>query len=52
MSESLPQNGTVIVLVSTAFLNTLYHVAVPERAPWVENLPGTLLAFGRLDTSG
>lgn len=35
----------VIVLVSTAFLNTLYHVAVPERAPWVENLPGTLLAL-------
>lgn len=35
----------VIVLVSVMFLNTLYHVAVPERSPWVEDLPGTVLAL-------
>jgi membrane protein len=35
----------VLLLLSVAFLNTLYHLAVPERTPWVEDLPGTVVAM-------
>ncbi|WP_407562061.1 YihY/virulence factor BrkB family protein [Streptomyces sp. 184] len=36
----------VVVLLSIAFLTTLYHAAVPVRSPWREDLPGALVAFG------
>jgi membrane protein len=35
----------VVLVVSIAFLATLYHVSVPERTPWVHDLPGAALAF-------
>ncbi|GAA2413232.1 YihY/virulence factor BrkB family protein [Streptomyces glaucosporus] len=35
----------VVVLVSIAFLTTLYHVSVPVRSPWVEDVPGSLVAL-------
>ncbi|HZG04361.1 MAG TPA: YihY/virulence factor BrkB family protein [Streptomyces sp.] len=35
----------VVVLVSIAFLTTLYHVSVPVRSPWVEDIPGSLVAL-------
>ncbi|MGW1892924.1 YihY/virulence factor BrkB family protein [Streptomyces sp. NPDC002004] len=35
---------TVIVL-SIVFLTTLYHVSVPVRSPWVEDIPGALVAL-------
>ncbi|WP_424211211.1 YihY/virulence factor BrkB family protein [Streptomyces sp. BI20] len=35
---------TVIVL-SVAFLTTLYHVSVPVRSPWLEDVPGALVAL-------
>lgn len=36
---------TVIVL-SIIFLTTLYHVSVPVRSPWIEDVPGALVALG------
>jgi membrane protein len=33
-----------VVLASVAFLTTLYHVSVPVRAPWYEDVPGALIA--------
>ncbi|MFP8963759.1 YihY/virulence factor BrkB family protein [Streptomyces nanhaiensis] len=35
----------VVVVVSIAFLTTLYHVSVPVRSPWVEDVPGALVAL-------
>ncbi|AWI31641.1 YihY/virulence factor BrkB family protein [Streptomyces tirandamycinicus] len=36
----------VVILLSIAFLTTLYHVSVPVRSPWVEDVPGALVALG------
>jgi membrane protein len=36
----------VVILLSIAFLTTLYHVSVPVRSPWVEDIPGALVALG------
>lgn len=35
----------VVVLLSVAFLTTLYHVSVPVRSPWREDIPGALVAL-------
>ncbi|WP_250305810.1 YihY/virulence factor BrkB family protein [Streptomyces sp. A 4/2] len=35
----------VVILLSIAFLTTLYHVSVPVRSPWVEDIPGALVAL-------
>lgn len=36
----------VVSLLSIAFLTTLYHVSVPVRSPWIEDVPGALVALG------
>ncbi|WP_407675084.1 YihY/virulence factor BrkB family protein [Phaeacidiphilus oryzae] len=33
------------LLLSVVFLTTLYHVAVPVRTPWREDIPGALVAL-------
>lgn len=35
----------VVSLLSIAFLTTLYHVSVPARSPWLEDVPGALVAL-------
>ncbi|MFF2327990.1 MULTISPECIES: YihY/virulence factor BrkB family protein [unclassified Streptomyces] len=35
----------LVILLSIAFLTTLYHVSVPVRSPWVEDMPGALVAL-------
>lgn len=35
----------VVLLLSIAFLTTLYHVSVPVRSPWREDVPGALVAL-------
>ncbi|MFB7587571.1 YihY/virulence factor BrkB family protein [Streptomyces sp. NPDC056169] len=35
-----------VILLSIAFLTTLYHVSVPVRSPWIEDIPGALVALG------
>lgn len=35
----------IVVVLSVAFLTTLYHAAVPVRSPWREDIPGALVAF-------
>ncbi|KOV65941.1 membrane protein [Streptomyces sp. AS58] len=35
----------VVMVLSIAFLTTLYHVSVPVRSPWVEDVPGALVAL-------
>ncbi|MER5882916.1 YihY/virulence factor BrkB family protein [Streptomyces sp. NPDC001941] len=35
----------VVILLSIAFLTTLYHVSVPVRSPWIEDIPGALVAL-------
>ncbi|MGA5130360.1 YihY/virulence factor BrkB family protein [Streptomyces olivoreticuli] len=35
----------VLILLSIAFLTTLYHVSVPVRSPWREDIPGALVAL-------
>ncbi|GAA4837749.1 YihY/virulence factor BrkB family protein [Saccharopolyspora rosea] len=35
----------VVLLLSVAFLSTLYHLAIPVRTPWLENLPGAVVAL-------
>ncbi|CAL9385602.1 YihY/virulence factor BrkB family protein [Streptomyces sp. enrichment culture] len=35
----------VVMLLSVAFLTTLYHVSVPVRSPWIEDVPGALVAL-------
>ncbi|MBT2481453.1 YihY/virulence factor BrkB family protein [Streptomyces sp. ISL-94] len=34
-----------VTLLSIAFLTTLYHVSVPVRSPWIEDVPGSLVAL-------
>ncbi|MFE2042243.1 YihY/virulence factor BrkB family protein [Streptomyces sp. NPDC059477] len=36
----------VVIVLSVAFLTTLYHVSVPVRSPWIEDVPGALVALG------
>lgn len=35
----------VTLILSVVFLTTLYHVAVPVRTPWQEDIPGALVAL-------
>ncbi|MFF0835726.1 MULTISPECIES: YihY/virulence factor BrkB family protein [unclassified Streptomyces] len=35
----------VVLLLSVVFLTTLYHVSVPVRSPWIEDVPGSLVAL-------
>ncbi|MBY8885786.1 YihY/virulence factor BrkB family protein [Streptomyces sp. PTM05] len=35
----------VVLVLSIAFLTTLYHVSVPVRSPWLEDVPGALVAL-------
>ncbi|MEV6696140.1 YihY/virulence factor BrkB family protein [Streptomyces sp. NPDC051453] len=35
----------VVLLLSVVFLTTLYHVSVPVRSPWIEDVPGALVAL-------
>ncbi|WP_406341867.1 YihY/virulence factor BrkB family protein [Streptomyces sp. NBC_00648] len=35
----------VMILLSVAFLTTLFHVSVPVRSPWIEDVPGALVAL-------
>ncbi|TSB16404.1 YihY/virulence factor BrkB family protein [Streptomyces benahoarensis] len=35
----------VVLLLSVAFLTTLYHVSVPVRSPWQEDIPGAVVAL-------
>jgi membrane protein len=34
----------LVLTALVAFLNTLYHLAVPVRTPWSQDLPGTVVA--------
>jgi membrane protein len=36
----------VVMVLSVIFLTTLYHVSVPVRSPWIEDIPGALVALG------
>ncbi|MFC4470260.1 YihY/virulence factor BrkB family protein [Streptomyces xiangluensis] len=36
----------VVIVLSIIFLTTLYHVSVPVRSPWIEDVPGALVALG------
>ncbi|MFI9584637.1 YihY/virulence factor BrkB family protein [Streptomyces sp. NPDC052236] len=36
----------LVSLLSIIFLTTLYHVSVPVRSPWIEDVPGALMALG------
>ncbi len=33
-----------MIVPSIVFLTTLYHVSVPVRSPWIEDVPGALVA--------
>jgi membrane protein len=35
----------VVLILSVAFLTTLYHVSVPVRSRWLEDVPGALVAL-------
>ncbi|MFI6058041.1 YihY/virulence factor BrkB family protein [Streptomyces sp. NPDC051286] len=35
----------LVILLTIAFLTTLYHVSVPVRSPWMEDVPGALVAL-------
>ncbi|GGO92302.1 membrane protein [Wenjunlia tyrosinilytica] len=35
----------VVLVLSVVFLTTLYHVSVPVRTPWQEDIPGALVAL-------
>ncbi|MFR0356338.1 YihY/virulence factor BrkB family protein [Streptomyces sediminimaris] len=35
----------VVIVLSIVFLTTLYHVSVPVRSPWIEDVPGALVAL-------
>ncbi|MGW4163800.1 YihY/virulence factor BrkB family protein [Streptomyces sp. NPDC004788] len=35
-----------VILLSVVFLTTLYHVSVPVRSPWIEDIPGAFVALG------
>lgn len=51
--EVLPWSGDVVrflywpvvLVLSVAFLTTLYHVSVPVRSPWAEDIPGAFVAL-------
>ncbi|MFJ4784903.1 YihY/virulence factor BrkB family protein [Streptomyces sp. NPDC088794] len=47
-SETLVQvlYWPVVIVLSVVFLTTLYHVSVPVRSPWIEDVPGALVALG------
>ncbi len=47
-SENLVQilYWPVVIVLGIAFLTTLYHVSVPVRSRWVEDIPGALVALG------
>lgn len=47
-SETLVQvlYWPVVILLSIVFLTTLFHVSVPVRSPWIEDVPGALMALG------
>nr|WSZ99168.1 YihY/virulence factor BrkB family protein [Streptomyces sp. NBC_00857] len=36
----------VVIVLSIVFLTTLYHVSVPARSRWIEDMPGALVALG------
>ncbi|MGI5260933.1 YihY/virulence factor BrkB family protein [Streptomyces angustmyceticus] len=36
----------VVLILSVAFLTTLYHASVPVRSPWPEDIPGAVVALG------
>lgn len=36
----------VVIILGVVFLTTLYHVSVPVRSPWLEDVPGALVALG------
>ncbi|WP_323185652.1 YihY/virulence factor BrkB family protein [Kitasatospora sp. NBC_01287] len=38
----------VAILLLIVFLTTLYHLSVPARTPWREDIPGALVALGML----
>ncbi|MFI6333632.1 YihY/virulence factor BrkB family protein [Streptomyces sp. NPDC050535] len=46
-SETLVQilYWPVVIVLGVVFLTTLYHVSVPVRSPWVEDVPGALVAL-------
>jgi membrane protein len=46
-SETLVQvlYWPVVIVLSIVFLTTLYHVSVPVRSPWIEDVPGSLVAL-------
>ena len=35
----------IVIVLSTGFLNTLYHLSVPVRTPWISDLLGAFLAL-------
>ena len=35
----------IVIVLSAGFLNTLYHLSVPVRTPWISDLPGAFLAL-------
>ncbi|MEU6006133.1 YihY/virulence factor BrkB family protein [Streptomyces sp. NPDC001698] len=35
----------VVIVLSVVFLTTLYHVSVPVRSAWIEDVPGALVAL-------
>ncbi|QNE17461.1 YihY/virulence factor BrkB family protein [Kribbella qitaiheensis] len=35
----------VVTILSAGFLNTLFHLSVPVRTPWVSDLPGSFLTL-------
>lgn len=35
----------VVIVLSVIFLTTLYHVSVPVRSPWIEDVPGSFVAL-------
>ncbi|WP_370622925.1 YhjD/YihY/BrkB family envelope integrity protein [Streptomyces tsukubensis] len=35
----------VVTVLSIVFLTTLYHVSVPVRSPWIEDVPGSFVAL-------
>ncbi|MDX3096641.1 YihY/virulence factor BrkB family protein [Streptomyces sp. ME01-24h] len=35
----------VVIVLSIVFLTTLYHVSVPVRSPWYEDMPGAAVAL-------
>jgi membrane protein len=36
----------IMITLCVIFLTTLYHVSVPVRSPWIEDIPGALVALG------